>query len=67
MTLFEIIILFLIYTFCLAFSCEILFKTKCSKFERFLLFLLILVNAPVLTTAIIGMFVADIINKKLEK
>ena len=67
MTTFENIILFLIYIYCLAFSCEILFKTKCKKLERFLLFLLILVAAPFLTIAIIGMFAAADIIKKLEE
>jgi ABC-type multidrug transport system permease subunit len=67
MTPFEIIILSAIYVFCLSFSVEMLMETECGKFERFLLLLLILITAPILTTIAIGMFIADIINKAMEE
>lgn len=67
MTPFEIIILGIIYVFCLSFSVEMLMETEYGKFERFLMFLLMLIIAPIATTIAIGMFVADIINKAMEE
>ena len=67
MTPFEIIILSIIYVFCLSFSVEMLMETECGKFERFLMFLLMLIIAPIATTIAIGMFIADIINKAMEE
>ena len=67
MTPFEIIILSIIYIFCLSFSVEMLMETECGKFERFLLFLLMLIISPIVVTIIIGAFIADIINKAMEE
>lgn len=66
MTLFEFTILGLIYVFCVAFSCEMFLEIKCNMFERFLLFLLILIVAPWFTVSIMGAFIADIINKSIK-
>ena len=66
MTLFEIIILGLIYIFCVAFSGEVFLEIKCNIFERFLLFLLILIIAPLFTISMIGGFIADMINKSIK-
>ena len=65
MTLFEIIILFLIYIFCFAFSVEFLIKTANGHFGSLLLFLFILVIAPILVISVLGIYVADVINKRL--
>jgi len=66
MTPFEIIIFGIIYAFCIAFSTEMLLEIKCNIFKRFLLFLLILIVAPLFTISIIGAFIADIINKSMK-
>lgn len=66
MTIFEIIILGIIYLFCLSFSIEMLMETKCVKFERVVLFLLILMAAPLFTVFVIGAFTANIINNSME-
>ena len=66
MTPFEIIIFGIIYTFCIAFSVEMLSEIKCNMFKRFLLLLLILIGAPVFTISMIGAFIADIINKSIK-
>ena len=67
MTPFEIIILGIIYTFCIAFSTETLMEeVDCGMFERFLLFILILLASPLFTISVIGMWFADIINKSIE-
>lgn len=66
MTLFELIILGLIYVFCVAFSGEMFSEIKCNIFERFLLYLLILIIAPLFTISVIGAFIADIINKSIK-
>ncbi len=67
MTIFEIIIISIIYVFCLSFSVEVLMETECGKFERFLMFLLMLIISPIVTTIAIGIFIADIINKAMEE
>ena len=66
MTIFEIIILGIIYLFCLSFSVEMLMEAECGKLERILLFVLILIAAPLFTIFVIGAFIADIINKTME-
>lgn len=66
MTLFEIIILGVIYSFCLSFSIEVLMETACNKIERVLLFLFILLCAPLITVATIGAVIADNINKGMR-
>lgn len=66
MTPFEFTILVLIYIFCVAFSYEIFSEIKCNVFERFLLFLLILVIGPFFTISLIGAFIANIVNKSLK-
>lgn len=66
MTIFEIIILGIIYLFCLSFSIESLMGTECDKIEGILLFLFVLLCAPLITVVIIGAFIADNINKIMK-
>lgn len=66
MTIFEIIILGIIYCFCLSFSIEALTETECDKIEGILLFLFVLLCAPLITVVIIGAFIADNINKVMK-
>ena len=67
MTLFEIIILSIIYVFCLSFSVEMLMETECGEFERFLMFLLMLIIAPIVTIITIGIGVYDILGRLTER
>lgn len=66
MTPFEIIILGIIYIFCVSFSTEILMETECGTFERFFLFIFILIASPLFAISIIGIGIADIINKSMD-
>ena len=58
---FEIIILLLLYIFCCAFSTAILMEAECSKVERVILFLAILLFSPLLTMVILGIYLATIL------
>ena len=61
MTLFNIIILILLYIFCVTFSIVFLMEEKCNKVERIILVLVILALAPLLTTVILGVYIATIL------
>ena len=61
MTPFEIIILALVYIFCVTFSIVFLMEEKCNKVERIILVLVILALAPLLTTVILGVYIATIL------
>ena len=61
MIVFEIIILLLIYIFCFTFSIAFFMEEECSKVERIILFLVILVLSPLLTTVILGVYLATIL------
>ena len=62
MTPFEIIIIGLIETFCMAFFVQISSEIKCNMFGRVLLFLL----APLVTITLIAVFIADVVNKSYK-
>lgn len=62
MTPFEIIVLALIYIFCLTFSIVLFMEEECNKIERAILFLVILVLSPLLTTVILGVYLAAILH-----
>ena len=61
MTPFEIIILVLVYIFCFTFSTVFFMEEECNKVERVILFLVILVLSPLLTTVILGVYLATIL------
>ena len=61
MIVFEIIILLLIYIFCFTFSTVFFMEEECSKVERVILFLVILVLSPLLTMVILGVYLATIL------
>ena len=61
MIVFEIIILLLIYIFCFTFSTVFFMEEECSKFERVILFLVILALSPLLTMVILGVYLATIL------
>lgn len=62
MTPFEIIILALVYIFCLTFSIVLFMEAEFDKFERVILFLVILLFAPLFTMATLGGCLAAIIH-----
>ena len=61
MTLFEIIILALVYIFCFTFSITMFMEEECSKVERVILFLVTLALSPLLTMVILGVYLATIL------
>lgn len=63
MTPFEIIILVLIYIFCVTFSIVLFMEAECDKFERAILLLVLLVFSPIFTMATLGGCLAAIIHK----
>ena len=64
---FEIIILLLLYIFCCAFSTAILMEADCSTIERVILFLLMLVIAPIFAVATLGVYIATILHSYVHK
>ena len=67
MTLFEIIILVLVYIFCFTFSIVLFMEADCDKFERVILFLVILALSPLLTMVILGVYLATILHNYVHK
>ena len=67
MTLFETIILVLMYTFCFTFSIVILTEAVYDKFDRVIFFLLMLVLSPLFAMIVLGVYVASIITDYIYK
>lgn len=62
MTPFEIIVLVLVYIFCITFSIVLFMEAECDKFERAILLLVILLFAPLFTMATLGGCLAAVLH-----